>query len=97
MPARLKEPRAHRVLSYEEFKAQQPESQQSEIYDPKLENLKTALQSATVIFCGQSFYVAFLGEQGIGKSSIINAIFDRELVNVPSLSSTCTAYSTTIT
>jgi hypothetical protein len=41
--------------------------------------------------------VAFLGEQGIGKSSIINAVFDRELVNVSGSSSACTAYPTIIT
>jgi hypothetical protein len=63
----------------------------------ELSNLKTALQSATIIPRGQRFYVAFLGEQGIGKSSIINAIFDHELVNVSGSSSACTAYPTIIT
>lgn len=63
----------------------------------ELANLKTALQSATIIPRGQNFYVAFLGEQGIGKSSIINAVFDRELVNVSGSSSACTAYPTIIT
>jgi hypothetical protein len=63
----------------------------------ELANLKTALQSATIIPRGQRFYVAFLGEQGIGKSSIINAVFDRELVNVSGSSSACTAYPTIIT
>jgi hypothetical protein len=63
----------------------------------ELANLKTALQFATIIPRGQRFYVAFLGEQGIGKSSIINAVFDRELVNVSGSSSACTAYPTIIT
>jgi hypothetical protein len=63
----------------------------------ELENLQAALRFAAVIPRGKSLHVAFLGEQGIGKSSIINAIFDRQLVNVSGLSSACTAYPTIIT
>lgn len=65
--------------------------------DEEVFNLATALQTANIIPRGQRFYAAFLGEQGIGKSSTINAVFSRRLVNVSASSSACTAYPTIIT
>jgi hypothetical protein len=64
--------------------------------DTEIANLNAALKSAQISPRGQSFYVAFLGDRGIGKSSLINAIFNRDLVNVSSSSSACTAFSTII-
>lgn len=65
--------------------------------DIEVSNLDVALRVASIIPHGQQFYTAFLGEQGIGKSSLINAIFNRDLVNVSPSSSACTAYPTIIT
>ena len=65
--------------------------------DIGVSNLDVALRVARIIPHGQQFYTAFLGEQGIGKSSLINIIFNRDLVNVSTSSSTCTAYPTIIT
>ncbi|KAF2996845.1 hypothetical protein E8E13_003719 [Curvularia kusanoi] len=65
--------------------------------DDEISSLSTALKTANVVPRGQKFYAAFLGEQGIGKSSIINAVLSRNLVNVSASSSACTAYPTIIT
>ncbi|KAF3052345.1 hypothetical protein E8E11_010374 [Didymella keratinophila] len=65
--------------------------------DTEVKNLNTALETADIVLRGQQFFAAFLGEQGIGKSSIINAIFSRDLVNVSASSSAYTAYPTIIT
>jgi hypothetical protein len=65
--------------------------------DTEVSNLNTALKSANTIPRGQNFYVAFLGEQGMGKSWLFNAVFNRDFVNVSSSSSACTAFPTIIT
>lgn len=65
--------------------------------DAEVANLEQALQKAKIIPQGEDFNVVFLGEQGIGKSSTINAVFDRKLVNVSASSSACTAFPTIIT
>lgn len=65
--------------------------------DAEVSNLTSTLQTASVIPQGQRFYVAFLGEQGTGKSSLSNSVFNRDLVPVSSSSSACTAYATIIT
>lgn len=66
------------------------------LHDTEVFHLQTALESANIIPRGQSFYVAFLGEQGIGKSSLVNGTLGRDLVNVSSGSSACTAVATAI-
>jgi hypothetical protein len=43
---------------------------------------------------GKVLYVAFLGDQGVGKSSIINGLAGRQLVSASSSSSACTAFPT---
>jgi hypothetical protein len=65
--------------------------------DIEVSNLNTALRTANIIPRGRLFYAAFLGETGVGKSSIINAVFSRKLVSVSGSSSACTAYPTIIT
>ncbi|KAH6629557.1 hypothetical protein C7974DRAFT_454348 [Boeremia exigua] len=65
--------------------------------DVEVSNLNATVQTANIIPRGQQFYVAFLGEQGTGKSSLINSILDRDIVFVSPSSSACTAYPTFIT
>lgn len=64
--------------------------------DTEVSNLHTALRAASDTPRGRIFYAAFLGEQGIGKSSLVNAIFGRDFVRVSGSSSACTAYPTII-
>jgi hypothetical protein len=65
--------------------------------DSEISSLHDALKIADIVPRGKEFYAAFLGEQGIGKSSLINAVFNRDLVNVSSSSSACTTFPTIIT
>lgn len=64
--------------------------------DGEIFHFRKTVRSAQVSPPGTPFYIDFLGDQGIGKSSIINALFDRILVNVSSSSSACTAFTTII-
>lgn len=65
--------------------------------DTEVANLNTALQAAEAVSRGKGLYVAILGEQGIGKSSVLCSLFDRYLVDVSSSSSACTTFPTIIT
>lgn len=52
------------------------------------------LRSATATPAPTKFNIAVVGDQGIGKSSLINALLHRDLVDVSASSSACTAYAT---
>lgn len=65
--------------------------------DAEVGSLDTALRVANVIPRSDQFIVAFLGEQGIGKSSLVCSVLNRDIVNVSASSSACTAYPTLIT
>lgn len=64
--------------------------------DTELDNLHTALEQAKTVSHRKVLCVAFLGEQGIGKSSLICSVLGRDLVQVSSSSSACTAFPTII-
>lgn len=64
--------------------------------DGEITKLRERVISAQTVHSGKLFHVAFLGEQGVGKSSIINALFERQLVNASSSSSACTRFLTII-
>ncbi len=65
--------------------------------DTEIANLHTALDNAKTVSYGKSFCIALLGEQGIGKSSLLCSLLGRYLVNISSSSSACTAFPTFIT
>lgn len=64
---------------------------------PELAALVEALNAACVVPRGIACLVAFLGQQGIGKSTIINALLGRRLVSSSASSSACTSIPTYIT
>lgn len=61
-----------------------------------MDNLHAALKQAKSLTHGKTLCVAILGEQGIGKSSLICSLFNRDMVHVSSSSSACTAFPTVI-
>lgn len=63
---------------------------------PELAALVKALNVACVVPRGMPCLVAFLGQQGIGKGTIINALLGRELVSSSASSSACTSIPTYI-
>ena len=64
--------------------------------DGEITNLKKRVTRAKTVRSSKWFNVAFLREQGVGKSPIINALFERQLVNASSSSSACTRFLTII-
>ena len=64
--------------------------------DTEIVNLNAALNTAKTVSRNKKLHIAFLGDQGIGKSALICSLFDRDLVQVSSSSSACTAYPTII-
>ena len=64
--------------------------------DGEIAKLRDTVKHAQTSQPGKLFYVAFLGDQGVGKSSIINGLADRQLVSASSSSSACTAFPTKI-
>jgi hypothetical protein len=61
---------------------------------PEIAKLAEDMNSRYVVPKGEPFLVAFLGEQGIGKSTIINMLLGRPLVSSSSSSSACTSFTT---
>ncbi|CAO2653639.1 Nn.00g030500.m01.CDS01 [Neocucurbitaria sp. VM-36] len=59
-----------------------------------LQELILSAQEAKKMPNIKQFCVAVLGEQGVGKSSLINALFDRDLLNSSGSSQACTAQAT---
>ena len=70
--------------------------QSSAADDTEILNLVTALQAGKIFPRGEEIMVALLGEQGIGKSTLINTLFDRPLASVHCGSTACTKYATFI-
>lgn len=64
--------------------------------DAEISRLQDALQAAKDIPRPDPFYVAFLGDQGTGKSTLINTLLDRPLVEASANPSACTRYTTEI-
>ncbi|KAF3041864.1 hypothetical protein E8E12_001768 [Didymella heteroderae] len=64
--------------------------------DAEVSNLDTTLRAASNIPRGRVVYAAYLGEQDIGKSSLVNGVFGHDLVRVSGATSACTAYATSI-
>jgi hypothetical protein len=62
--------------------------------DQRFEDLIIAAELVKKLPDIRRFDVAVLGEQGIGKSSIINALIDRGLLDRSGSSKACTAYAT---
>jgi GTPase SAR1 family protein len=68
----------------------------SQIDDPEIVDLLRNLTRATAIPHPSKVNVAVVGNQGVGKSSIINALLNRDLVDASASSSACTAFATII-
>lgn len=64
--------------------------------DQEISNLIMALDSAKATPTPTKINIAVVGDQGIGKSSLINAPLHRDLVDVSASSSACTAFATII-
>lgn len=64
--------------------------------NPEIARLAEALKNGYIILRAIPFMVAFLGEQGIGKSTIINMLFNRELVTRSPGSKACASFPTYI-
>lgn len=64
--------------------------------DQETENLVAALGSAKATPALVKINVAVVGDQGIGKSSLIIELLHRDLVDVSASSSACTAFATII-
>jgi hypothetical protein len=64
--------------------------------DPSFQAVVDAVNAKRRLPDIRQFNIAVLGEQGIGKSSIINALLDRELLDRSSSSKACTAYATVL-
>jgi GTPase SAR1 family protein len=62
--------------------------------DGEIAKLRDTMEHAQTSQPGKVFYVAFVGDQGVGKSSIINGLTGRQLVSASSSSSACTAFPT---
>jgi hypothetical protein len=68
-----------------------------ESISPENAELMKVLKRGYNVPRAKPFVVAFLGEQGIGKSTIINALLGRSLVTKSAGSSACTSFPTYIT
>ena len=68
----------------------------SQIDDPEILDLLGNLARATAIPHPSKVNVAVVGNQGVGKSSVINALLNRDLVDASASSSACTAFATII-
>ncbi|KAF1927031.1 uncharacterized protein M421DRAFT_6587 [Didymella exigua CBS 183.55] len=68
------------------------------VYDPNLEiaDLLRVLDRAKKTPQRKKFNMAIVGNQGVGKSSTINALMNRDLVDASVSSSACTAFATII-
>jgi GTPase SAR1 family protein len=64
--------------------------------DQRFEDLSNAAKLVKKLPEIRHYSVAVLGEQGIGKSSLINALLDRGLLDRSGSSKACTAYATII-
>jgi len=64
--------------------------------DQGFQDLINAAKAAKRLPDTQHCSVAVLGEQGIGKSSLVNALLDRSLLDRSGSSKACTAYATII-
>jgi hypothetical protein len=64
--------------------------------DEAIQNLKTQAEAAKKLPDMKKLRVAVLGEQGIGKSTLVNALLDRKILDKSAGSTACTAYATTI-
>lgn len=62
--------------------------------DQRFQDLIDAAKAARKLPDIRHYSVAVLGEQGIGKSSLINALLDRPLLDRSGSSKACTAYAT---
>jgi hypothetical protein len=68
----------------------------SQIRDAEIADLLKNLDRAKTIPHPSEFNVAVVGNQGVGKSSMINALLNRDLVDASASSSACTAFATII-
>jgi hypothetical protein len=68
----------------------------SQIKDAEIADLLKNLDRAKTIPHPSKFNVAVVGNQGVGKSSMINALLNRDLVDASASSSACTAFATII-
>jgi hypothetical protein len=59
-----------------------------------INDLIKAAQAAKSFPNIKQFFLAVLGEQGVGKSTLINALFDRNLLDSSGSSHACTAFAT---
>ncbi|KAI4958200.1 hypothetical protein J4E86_003797 [Alternaria arbusti] len=64
--------------------------------DQRFQDLIDAAEIARKLPDIRYYSVAVLGEQGIGKSSLINALFERGLLDRSGSSKACTAYATVL-
>jgi energy-coupling factor transporter ATP-binding protein EcfA2 len=64
--------------------------------DEAIENLKKQAEDARKLPDMKKLRVAVLGEQGVGKSTLVNALLDRKILDNSAGSTACTAYATTI-
>lgn len=67
-----------------------------EIDDPEIADLLRTLERAKKIPRPKKVNIAVVGNQGVGKSSTINALLNRDLVDASASSSACTAFATII-
>ncbi|KAF9693297.1 hypothetical protein EKO04_008861 [Ascochyta lentis] len=64
--------------------------------DQEIMELLRTLEHARSTPAPKTINIAVVGHQGIGKSSIINALLNRDLVDVSASSSACTSFATII-
>lgn len=64
--------------------------------DPEMSDLPRALNRAKQLPRPRKMSIAVVGDQGVGKSSTINALLNRHLVDASASSSACTAFATII-
>ncbi|KAF3052346.1 hypothetical protein E8E11_010428 [Didymella keratinophila] len=67
-----------------------------EINDPQIHELLGALARAKKTPGPRQVNIAVVGSQGVGKSSTLNALLNRDLVDASASSSACTAFATII-
>jgi hypothetical protein len=70
--------------------------EEHESISPENAELLKILKGGLTIPRANPFVVAFLGEQGIGKSTLLNAVLGRELVTKSAGTSACTSFPTRI-
>jgi hypothetical protein len=71
--------------------------EQYQSISPENAGLMKVLEQGYITPRAKPFIIAFLGEQGIGKSTILNALLGRELVTKSAGSSACTSFPTHVT